>query len=90
MIITNSKTDTCDHRVWRTGLPVRSAVLKPPIVQGQFSKRPRYRCRPKTADAMGPRAILHGVADGAFKGYDIVEQVLATKPPKGRELLIFN
>ncbi|KAJ5084794.1 hypothetical protein NUU61_009373 [Penicillium alfredii] len=40
---------TYDHRVWRTGLPVRSAVLKPHIVQGQFSKRPRYCCRPKTA-----------------------------------------
>ena len=23
------KSDTYDHRVWRTGLPVRSAVLKP-------------------------------------------------------------
>jgi hypothetical protein len=31
---------TYDHRVWRTGLPVRSAVLKPIIVCGQFSMRP--------------------------------------------------
>ncbi|KAJ9492327.1 hypothetical protein VN97_g910 [Penicillium thymicola] len=22
-------SSTCDHRVWKTGLPVRSAVLKP-------------------------------------------------------------
>jgi hypothetical protein len=30
---------TYDHRVWRTGLPVRSAVLKPIIVRSQFSMR---------------------------------------------------
>ncbi|KAJ5624634.1 iron-sulfur cluster assembly accessory protein Isa2 [Penicillium lagena] len=27
--ILNEESSTCDHRVWRTGLPVRSAVLKP-------------------------------------------------------------
>ena len=25
----NEETSTYDHRVWKTGLPVRSAVLKP-------------------------------------------------------------
>jgi hypothetical protein len=25
----NAQTSTYDHRVWKTGLPVRSAVLKP-------------------------------------------------------------
>lgn len=34
--------------------------------------------------------IVHGVADGAFKSCDTVEQVLATKPPKGRESLTFD
>ncbi|KAJ5724840.1 hypothetical protein N7493_006568 [Penicillium malachiteum] len=29
MIIYLDMSDTYDHRVWRTGLPVRSAVLKP-------------------------------------------------------------
>jgi hypothetical protein len=29
---------TYDHRVWKTGLPVRSAVLKPPIERGKFLK----------------------------------------------------
>ena len=28
-ILIRPKTSTYDHRVWRTGLPVRSAVLKP-------------------------------------------------------------
>jgi hypothetical protein len=31
---------TYDHRVWRTGLPVRSAVLKPIIVRSQSLMRP--------------------------------------------------
>ncbi|EKV12779.1 hypothetical protein PDIG_42150 [Penicillium digitatum PHI26] len=29
--------------------------------------------------------IVHGVADGAFKGHTTVTEVLAAKPPKGRE-----
>lgn len=29
--------------------------------------------------------IVHGVADGAFKGFDTAEEVLAARPPKGRE-----
>ena len=29
IVITSLLADTYDHRVWRTGLPVRSAVLKP-------------------------------------------------------------
>lgn len=29
--------------------------------------------------------IVHGVADGAFKGYATVEELLAARPPKGRE-----
>ncbi|KAJ5252702.1 L-lysine 2-3-aminomutase [Penicillium chrysogenum] len=29
IILSNTKPDTYDHRVWKTGLPVRSAVLKP-------------------------------------------------------------
>lgn len=29
--------------------------------------------------------IVHGVADGAFKGLRTVEDVLAVRPPKGRE-----
>ncbi|KAJ5120629.1 uncharacterized protein N7515_010017 [Penicillium bovifimosum] len=40
IILFNTETGTYDHRVWKTGLPVRSAVLKPIIVRGQFSMRP--------------------------------------------------
>ena len=29
MVLRHTQTDTYDHRVWKTGLPVRSAVLKP-------------------------------------------------------------
>ena len=29
MILFHTYQDTYDHRVWKTGLPVRSAVLKP-------------------------------------------------------------
>ena len=29
ILLFNTKYDTYDHRVWKTGLPVRSAVLKP-------------------------------------------------------------
>ncbi|KAJ5798043.1 uncharacterized protein N7503_007339 [Penicillium pulvis] len=29
MILLRTYSSTYDHRVWRTGLPVRSAVLKP-------------------------------------------------------------
>ncbi|KAJ5186200.1 L-lysine 2-3-aminomutase [Penicillium cf. viridicatum] len=29
IILFHSKSSTYDHRVWKTGLPVRSAVLKP-------------------------------------------------------------
>ena len=29
IILSSEKPDTYDHRVWKTGLPVRSAVLKP-------------------------------------------------------------
>ncbi|KAJ5496422.1 L-lysine 2-3-aminomutase, partial [Penicillium fimorum] len=29
IILCNTKSSTYDHRVWKTGLPVRSAVLKP-------------------------------------------------------------
>jgi hypothetical protein len=31
---------TYDHRVWRTGLPVRSAVLKPHSERGQKLSEP--------------------------------------------------
>lgn len=34
--------------------------------------------------------LVHGVADGAFKGLDTVEQVLAAKPPNGRESWTLN
>jgi hypothetical protein len=33
-------SSTYGHRVWRTGLPVRSAALKPIIVRSQFAMRP--------------------------------------------------
>ncbi|KAJ5153989.1 uncharacterized protein N7500_009428, partial [Penicillium coprophilum] len=33
---------TYDHRVWKTGLPVRSAVLKPHILHGQYSMCPQH------------------------------------------------
>ncbi|KAJ6054065.1 uncharacterized protein N7446_010077 [Penicillium canescens] len=33
MILYKVRTSTYDHRVWRTGLPVRSAVLKPHAVR---------------------------------------------------------
>ncbi|OJZ91258.1 hypothetical protein ASPFODRAFT_445816 [Aspergillus luchuensis CBS 106.47] len=29
MILVSKRSSTYDHRVWKTGLPVRSAVLKP-------------------------------------------------------------
>ena len=29
MILSHKESNTYDHRVWKTGLPVRSAVLKP-------------------------------------------------------------
>ena len=29
IILPHKESDTYDHRVWKTGLPVRSAVLKP-------------------------------------------------------------
>src|ERR1700739_2448008 len=29
IFVKKSDNQTCDHRVWKTGLPVRSAVLKP-------------------------------------------------------------
>ncbi|EKV12620.1 L-lysine 2,3-aminomutase, putative [Penicillium digitatum PHI26] len=29
IVLFHTKPDTYDHRVWKTGLPVRSAVLKP-------------------------------------------------------------
>ncbi|KAJ5202484.1 L-lysine 2-3-aminomutase [Penicillium cf. viridicatum] len=29
IILSDTKHNTYDHRVWKTGLPVRSAVLKP-------------------------------------------------------------
>ena len=29
IILTHTQSSTYDHRVWKTGLPVRSAVLKP-------------------------------------------------------------
>jgi hypothetical protein len=29
MFLSSSKQSTYDHRVWKTGFPVRSAVLKP-------------------------------------------------------------
>ncbi|KAJ5512629.1 L-lysine 2-3-aminomutase [Penicillium fimorum] len=29
IVISSSISSTYDHRVWKTGLPVRSAVLKP-------------------------------------------------------------
>ena len=29
MVLIHRKAGTYDHRVWKTGLPVRSAVLKP-------------------------------------------------------------
>ncbi|KAJ5294997.1 hypothetical protein N7508_009818 [Penicillium antarcticum] len=29
LLLSASQSGTYDHRVWRTGLPVRSAVLKP-------------------------------------------------------------
>ena len=29
IILSHTRPDTYDHRVWKTGLPVRSAVLKP-------------------------------------------------------------
>jgi len=31
--------------------------------------------------------IVYGIADSAFKGLEMVEKLLSTKPPKGRELL---
>ncbi|KAJ5660882.1 uncharacterized protein N7484_000254 [Penicillium longicatenatum] len=31
--------------------------------------------------------IVHGIADGAFKGLDTIEKLLDTKPPSGRESL---
>lgn len=30
-----------DHRIWRTGLPVRSAVFNPITLRGQSSRRPK-------------------------------------------------
>ncbi len=42
-ISSSASSGTYDHRVWRTGLPVRSAVLKPIIVRGQFSMRPEFK-----------------------------------------------
>ncbi|KAJ5884510.1 hypothetical protein N7504_012082 [Penicillium tannophilum] len=37
MIDTSGTSSTYDHRVWRTGLPVRSAVLKPHAGRGMVS-----------------------------------------------------
>lgn len=31
--------------------------------------------------------IVHGIADGAFKGLETIEKLLSTKPPSGRESL---
>jgi hypothetical protein len=42
MDLEDGLSSTYDHRVWRTGLPVRSAVLKPIIVRGQFSMCPGF------------------------------------------------
>ncbi|PYH78028.1 hypothetical protein BO82DRAFT_166826 [Aspergillus uvarum CBS 121591] len=33
-------SSTYDHRVWKIGLPVRSAVLKPPIERGRVRNEP--------------------------------------------------
>ncbi|EKV15324.1 hypothetical protein PDIP_40760 [Penicillium digitatum Pd1] len=35
IVLFHTEPDTYDHRVWKTGLPVRSAVLKPHILHSQ-------------------------------------------------------
>ncbi|KOS36611.1 hypothetical protein ACN38_g12635 [Penicillium nordicum] len=40
LILSHLQLNTYDHRVWRTGLPVRSAVLKPIILHSQYSISP--------------------------------------------------
>jgi hypothetical protein len=37
----NAALSTYDHRIWKTVLPVRSAVLKPIILHGQYPMRPQ-------------------------------------------------
>ncbi|KAJ5939740.1 hypothetical protein N7466_002874 [Penicillium verhagenii] len=54
IVYSTGNAGTYDHRVWRTGLPVRSAVLKPHA--GNFSCRPS----PQVLHLNGPiKTILH-------------------------------
>lgn len=50
-------------------------------------KRPKnwFREHPILGKSFVFWVIVHGVADGAFKGLSTVTDVLAVRPPKGRE-----
>jgi hypothetical protein len=65
-------SSTYDHRVWKTGLPVRSAVLKPPIERGKFLKSlPSLKMRPY---------------DFSVGAGDVGEDFIAPHHPSGRWL----
>jgi len=51
------KVSTYDHKVWRTGLPVRSAVLKPHVKGGQPSILPFPRCRSNGHDRVSTSQV---------------------------------
>lgn len=87
------KVSTYDQRVWKTGLSIRSAVLKPHVKGGQPSFLPFSRCRSKDDDRVntGCVQVVWGDAlrvEGECLVMDVGEQSHA-KPNSAFEKILF-